>query len=357
MSLNNVLSLNGVIKQNNIANVNSNVFTNPNSNIHNITPYINQSSIDTNKYNINSINIEKTSLELSLNVLGIEHSKFETMSKQEFLYYFDNFKKQNSNVNKILASKIALKYKLSSSDDVNSFNYGQDLYQPNTNLSNQNNFYQPEKYQQQINNSFGFFNNQQSQTQSQQSQQTQYNQNNQNNFNSNYHIESSIPEYTRSSNNSNIQKSKTQSSSYNPNTHQNTLPNTNPNPNSNPNSKINKQNDISNFVPNQMNLQPNFKPVQIKDSDSNSSKYLASSNPTPTPMDKNSRDFDINSIIDNYTKQKNNGMGGRNSDVSYSISNTINTQGNYNQGNYNQGNYNQANNSRQLKPNSDVSFV
>ncbi len=351
MSLNNVLSLNGVIKQNNIANVNSNVFTNPNSNIHNITPYINQSSIDTNKYNINSINIEKTSLELSLNVLGIEHSKFETMSKQEFLYYFDNFKKQNSNVNKILASKIALKYKLSSSEDVNSFNYGQDLYQPNTNLSNQNNFYQPEKYQQQINNSFGFYNNQQpqqtqtqtqTQVHAQYQQQTNSYQQTQAQVNSNYHIEASIPEYTRSSNNSNIQKSKTQSSSYNPNTYQNI----------NPNSKINKQNDISNFVPNQMNLQPNFKPVQIKDSDSNSSKYLASSNPTPTPMDKNSRDFDINSIIDNYTKQKNNGMG-RNLDVSYSIPNTTNTQPNYNHAN----NYNQPNNSRPVKPNSDVSFV
>ena len=82
MSLNNVLSLNGVIKQNNIANVNSNIFSNPNSNIHNISPYTNQNTIDTNKYNINSINLEKTSLELSLNVLGIEHSKFETMSKQ-----------------------------------------------------------------------------------------------------------------------------------------------------------------------------------------------------------------------------------------------------------------------------------
>ena len=114
MSLNNVLSLNGVIKQNNVANVNSNVFSNPYSNTNNLNPYTNQSSssVDVSTYNLNSINVEKTSLELSLNVLGIEHSKYESMSKHEFLYYYENFKKTNSNINKILASKIALKYKI-----------------------------------------------------------------------------------------------------------------------------------------------------------------------------------------------------------------------------------------------------
>ena len=96
MSLNNVLSSNGVIKPNHMANVNSNVFSNPhshsNSNINNLSSYTNQSSVDVNKYNINSINVEKTSLELCLNILGIEHSKYESMSKHEFLYYYENFK-------------------------------------------------------------------------------------------------------------------------------------------------------------------------------------------------------------------------------------------------------------------------
>ncbi len=96
-----------------------------------------------------------------------------------------------------------------------------------------------------------------------------------------------------------------------------------------------------------MSQESNYRPVQIKSSDSNSSKYLASSNPTPTPMDKYSRDFDMNSIIDNYTKQKNNGMG-RNLDVSYVVPNTMNSQTN---------NYNKTNNIRPGQPNSDVSFV
>jgi hypothetical protein len=108
-----------------------------------------------------------------------------------------------------------------------------------------------------------------------------------------------------------------------------------------------------------MGQESSYRPVQIKSSDSNSNKYLGSSNPPPILMDKYSRDFDMNSIIDNYAKQKNNGMG-RNLDVSYAVPNTTNIPtNNYNQNNNNNNhnNHNKPNNMRPGQRNSDVSFV
>ena len=315
MSLNNVLSSNGVIKPNHMANVNSNVFSNPHSNINNLSSYTNQSSIDVNKYNINSINVEKTSLELSLNVLGIEHSAYENMSKHEFLYYYDNFKKQNSNINKILASKIALKYKLGNQNDiVSDQDYSNTINESNIYNQTKTNFYQPDKYEQQqtINQIFTpqFTNLQYDIPQIQINNQNQnlyqnlyqnsnlnynqnsnlnYNQNqkqkqNQNqNQNQNYNTETNKTQYTKTMTNTNIQKSKQDLD------------------NSNQDFK--------------QNFKPNFKPVQTNSQEQSQNKYLVNNIPQPL-MDKNSRDFDLNSIIDNYTKQKNSGAG-KNLDVTF----------------------------------------
>ncbi len=323
MSLNNVLSLNGVIKQNNITNVNSNVFSNPYSNINQID-YSNQNSIDTTKYNLNSINLEKTSLELSLNVLGIEHNKYETMSKHEFLYYYENFKKQNSNINKILASKIALKYKLGSNDDmnysgINVLNHSMN----NFNNEQNNNFYQPEKYQQHNSNTYNLNMAYQPNNFQQNNQNNQYNQNNQNNQNNQYNqsqlnsygTESTIPEYTRAGNNTNIQKARQTI-----NTSTFSTPNNKSQAQTQPQTQPNKVDNQLNFIQ-QQSFKPNFRPIQTSAQESNPNKYLSIANPTPAQpmMDKNSRDFDLNSIIDNYAKQKNSGVTGKNLDVSFNV--------------------------------------
>jgi hypothetical protein len=307
MSLNNVLSSNGVIKPNHMANVNSNVFSNPHSNINNLSSYNNQSSVDVNKYNINSINVEKTSLELSLNVLGIEHSAYENMSKHEFLYYYDNFKKQNSNINKILASKIALKYKLGNQNDiVSGQDYGNTINESNIYNQTKTNFYQPDKYEQQqtINQTFtpqftnlqfdipqiqinnqNLYQNSNSNLNYNQKQNQIQNQNQ--NQNQHYNTETNKTQYTKTTTNTNIQKSKQKED----------LDNIN-------------QNFKQDF---KQNFKPNFKPTQSNSQEQN--KYLINNIPQPL-MDKNNRDFDLNSIIDNYTKQKNSGAG-KNLDVTF----------------------------------------
>ena len=302
-SLNNVLSLNGVIKPNHMANVNSNVFSNPHSNINNLNSYNNQSSVDVNKYNINSINVEKTSLELSLNVLGIEHSAYENMSKHEFLYYYDNFKKQNSNINKILASKIALKYKLGNQNDIaTGQDYGNNINVNESYTQNKTNFYQPDKYEQQqtINQLFTpqFTNLQYDIPQIQINNQNLYQNSNSNsnlNYNQkqNYNTETNKTQYTKTMTNTNIQKSKQKQD----------LDNSNQDFN---------QDFRQDF---KQNFRQNFKPVQLNSQEQSQTKYLTNNIPQPM-MDKNTRDFDLNSIIDNYTKQKNSGAG-KNLDVTF----------------------------------------
>jgi hypothetical protein len=317
MSLNNVLSLNGVIKKNNVANVNSNVFSNPYSSAIQTDYYATQHNIDTSKYNLNSINIEKSSLELSLNILGLEHSKFESMTKHEFIYYYDNFKKHNTNINKIIASKIALKQKLGSNNDMNYSGTNVLNHSYTENTEKNNNFYQPEIYNQQTNNLYSpnnpntyGLNSNQKQNQQQQNQQQQ---NQQQNFLNNYGTESTVSEYSRTDNNTNIQKAKQSI-----NTSSFSVPNQN-----NKIQQITKpQNQVdsrTDFME-QHNFKPNFKPVQMNTQESNPNKYL-STTPTPAPIlvDKQSRDFDLSSIIDNYSKQKNSGITGKNLDVSFNI--------------------------------------
>jgi len=263
MSFNNVQSLNGVIKPHRIVNVNSNISSNPNSQLDYYNQQIN--SIETDGYKPSSSNVDKTSLELALNILGIEHNIFEGMSKHEFMHYYDNFKKQNSNLNRSLAAQIALKYKLNNVVEVNS-----GLFQKNNNLQTNNNFYQPENYHNQnINNYFV--------------QPTNNNLKNQSNV-FQYQVQS-------------------QENDKNSNTNKTFLQQTN--------------NNIKKITPNyeSMELKSNFKPVQVGLSDTN--KYLISSN-TPPVIDQYSRDFDLNSIINNYSNQKNIGVK-KNIDISFNI--------------------------------------
>lgn len=301
MSFNNVQSLNGVIRPHRIVNVNSNVTTNPNSNLSNLNPYINQNSVDINKYKLGTINIEKTSLELALNILKIEHNTFEGMTKHEFIYYYDNFKKQNSNVNHILASNIALKYKLDKHEPVNSGLLQN--YNPEFMSNSQSNFYQPDRYQQDVGllqgngNSNGYQNqNQYLQQNSNNSfqnkiQNQSFNKKNSNDIlfdqKLNTGIESNKQYYGQTMDNTSIQKTK---------------------------SSINQMNGFQDF-------KPSYRPVQ--NFNSNSNQYLNStinqSQSQPKSYQDNvSKDFDLNSIIDNYSKQKNNGVG-KNLDVSYNI--------------------------------------
>lgn len=289
MSFNNVQSLNGVIKPHRMKNINSNTSSNPNSQFDYYNQQIN--SIETDGYKSESINssIDNTSLELALNVLGIEHNTFEKMSKHEFLHYYDNFKTQNSNLNRSLAAQIALKYKLNNVIDVNS-----GLFQ-----NNQINFYQPESYKQQNTNKYFI----QSENNNLKNQQNIFQ----------YQVQSQMQPQIQSRVQSQVQSQmqpqmqsqvQSQENDKNSKTNKTFLQQTN-----NHNKKIIPINE-------NMEVKSNYKPVQVVSSDN--SKYLLTSSNVPPIIDQYSRNFDLNSIIDNYAKQKNSGAT-KNIDVSYNV--------------------------------------
>jgi hypothetical protein len=79
-----------------------------------------------------NINTEKISLELSLNTIGLNHTLFNRMSKQEFFDLYQEKIKYKNNINIKLSLDILLKYKM------NNTNTYQDTY-INSNNSNINN--------------------------------------------------------------------------------------------------------------------------------------------------------------------------------------------------------------------------
>ena len=93
------------------------------SNNRSIRPNFNQESLHgaivnkrVNFTNINTINLEKNAVELSLNIVGLDHILFENMSKQNFLDYYDEKSNYINNVNVTLSLNILLKYKLTYQD-------------------------------------------------------------------------------------------------------------------------------------------------------------------------------------------------------------------------------------------------
>ncbi len=321
-SYNNVLSLNGSIKNTRHNNVNSGYTATQRENEQPV--YVPNLS-NSNNFQSDNINLEKTAIELSLNILGMEHNLFESMPKHEFLYYYDNYKKQNNNVNKVLAAKIAYKYKMSCCDDVNSgynnvYNQQQQNQQNQVNQQNQSyGFYQPQQY----NGSGGFLqqsNGNNRGTSNNFINTIQGNPNNQNipllsqpniyeplnrqieeNQVNNYNVQSHRPTFTHTSHQNTVQ---------NPQTFQ-TKPTKNINDYNQQSNLSNQQNYQQN--PQQFSLtqmQQNFRPTQQNKEGSN--KYLAS--PEALAKIPTSKEFDVSGIIDNYVRQKN--YGGRNIDSS-----------------------------------------
>ncbi len=330
MPSNNVLSLNGSIKNARSNNVNSNTTAQHSHQLPIYNPAQMSNGSGTNSFPTENINFEKTAIELSLNILGMEHSVFESMPKHEFMYYYDNYKKNSNNVNKVLAAKIAYKHKMSCCEEVNS-GYNQVFNNP-ANQSTTNNFYQPELYRQGGYTPF---------------QNNSYNQNITHNYNpqnpypnpnsnklintiktsinessaphqSIYHfvdnnqnqnnVQSKKTSYVHTNNQNTIQKNNETNDfkNYNPTLTPNMKINSNPNPNQNTNI-LTPNDNFRGFV----QTQPNYKPSQ---NNVNESKYLISDeqlSKMPT-----SKEFDINGVINNYVKQKNNGMG-RNIDSSF----------------------------------------
>ncbi len=98
------------IHNNSIRNI-KNVGSNVTSNNLNVPILQNEYQYNTNTINSSNINMEKTSVELSLNVVGLGHQVFENMSKHDFLSYYDQMSQQSA-INKKLALKVLLKYKM-----------------------------------------------------------------------------------------------------------------------------------------------------------------------------------------------------------------------------------------------------
>jgi hypothetical protein len=222
----------------------------------------NEISYNTNLLNTN-INLEKTSLELSLNIVGIEHIVFDRMSKHEFLGYYDNFIKNNSNINKILAINILLKNKIDNSDDT--FNYNK--YNLNSDSLSKNNSNKEIQ-----NNSFNSFNP--------------------NNF--------TLQQYNKTSLNSNLNNILNQ------------------------NTVFNKDEEIKEHKPT-YNLQSIIGENSKNNNINNSEQYNKPNLQTNKIINADiSPDFDLNSIIDKYTNIKNSGQR-KNIDISYNQGNLNNT--------------------------------
>lgn len=64
------------------------------------------------KIDINSINLNNISLELALNIVQLQHTKYHEMTHQELITYYNEKIKLTTNLNNILALKIILKLKL-----------------------------------------------------------------------------------------------------------------------------------------------------------------------------------------------------------------------------------------------------
>lgn len=125
------------------------------------------------------------------------------------------------------------------------------------------------------------------------------NQNQNQNQTNNYNSDQKKTQYTKTINNSSIQKSKQTFEM------KKSVENTILDSNSSSNSSLNSR--------------QNFKPTQANSMDQNPNKYL-STNISNINSSVQSNDFDINSIIENYTKQKNNGISsGKNFDVSFNV--------------------------------------
>ncbi len=384
MSFNNLITSH-TIKP--VKNVGSGVYTNPHrTNIHNQTQqYGNTGSNGSGQYvpinysnylsSASSINMEKTAVELALNILGVEHGYFESLNKHDFLSYYEDLLKKNNSLNKVLASKILLKYKMenfySDSDPIITSN----LFKYNSN--------QQVQQAQQIQQVQQF--NQTQQTQ--QFNQNQYPHFEPANFNPENYVGNIGPGH-------NTMLKNNQYSQNNQTNQYNTAPNNFSRQNSNSVSRSVVSNGFQHVQNQAEPIQPGLKySIQNKqDNEYNNYQYIQSINPYGahvfTNMDRNinknqpiyeyvepepfklvqsidpktsqqylasnqtnnlnnsshsnqgnpiesntiymtppsdiPRDFDINSIIDRYTHSKNNGLPIRNIDVSYGGSSNSN---------------------------------
>ncbi len=381
-----------------VKNVGSNITSNTNNAV---LFQNNQSFYDTSLLNTNSINMEKTSVELSLNVVGLGHQAFENMSKHDFLSYYDSMSKQSS-INKMLALKVLLKYKMEQNNVINQ-NSQSTQVGVQTHLNSHSNSHS---------NSNSGLNNIINSTSDQQIQQSRpihiqneqsgliqdipqnknfnYNnpfQNNNQNYSQNTYVNTQPiqqiqqpqqPAYTQpihsySTNNQNTNNQNTNEYS-NPNFNQlqNSRPIGEPSfSNFNHNSKqksnlMSNQPQITQTQINQThinhpqinnpqitqpqitssNQQQNTQPNKSRNIDVSYSRPTTTTNQSIVRNDISSQ-FDISSIIDNYTNAKNNGMSGRNIDVSFNSGNSNhpiqNTNMNQNYMNQNQMNQNQIN--------------
>ncbi len=267
-------------------NVGSSVTANPS----NFTLLQNsQTSYNTNSINASNINLEKTSVELSLNVIGLGHQAFENMSKHDFLSYYESMSKQQGSINKILALKVLLKYKMEQNN--------QPIHQDNSaqvaNIqSNQNSLSNP------------ILGSNQTYTTTNYDPTEEYNKL----YNPNRGLNSSLSFKPTNENSFGLKQDLPE----------NRIKNMN-------------YNNPFNHQPIQQNYQQPVQPIQQNPQSipqrrnidisytQNNGQFNSGMQPTQRSSDI-PREFDISSIIDNYSRAKNNGMGGgggKNIDVSY----------------------------------------
>ncbi len=265
-----------------------------------------QTSYNTNIINASNINLEKTSVELSLNVIGLGHQAFENMSKHDFLTYYESMSKQQGSINKILALKVLLKYKMeqdnqpiiqnssangvtiksnqnsSSSHPILGSNqtYATTNYDP---TEEYNNLYNPNRG---LNSSLSFKPTNES----------------------SFGLKQDLPEdkiknmnYNNPFNQQNYQQQNYQQQNYQQQNYQ----------------PIQQQ--ISQSVPQRKNIDVSYT--------QNNTQFNSGMQPAQRSPDI-PREFDISSIIDNYSRAKNSGMGGggKNIDVSYGNNNFVSNQ-------------------------------
>ena len=264
----------------------------------NISPDISGENSNVLNIDLNSINFENVSVELALNIVGLQHKLYHEMSQYDIIKYYNDKIKLLNNLNVNLALKILLKHKLKGLDiKVNKSN----VMMPSE-KSNQKILYSNNSNDSEYGSSY---------TQSQTKSQTQYKQHpRQNDFkiiqNTNQN-QYQIPIATYSNTNQNAfsfpnSNINVRSSNSNPNANPNINLNMNSRLNSNPNLNLSMNSNINsrqnpNMNPN-MNLRPN----------PNLPNMPAQKETFDGRIVSTSSQFDIDSIINSYTQKKSSGL-------------------------------------------------
>ena len=227
---------------------------------------INREEFDQNDKILNidlkSINIDNMAVELALNVLMLKHNIYNEMTQHDIIQYYNNKIKLTNNISTILSLKIILKHKFKglnvNINKLNGITINDNNPEQNNNLNNSTNLYDSTNFSDSTNlTDFKFNNN----TNNNNFKITQNNANNnfkitQNNTNNNFKI---------TQNNQNFNTSLNLSQ----------------------NNKFIKQ-----------NSQPNItKPIEIKPIETFNGQIVSKS-----------LEFDIDSIINSYSKKKTSGL-------------------------------------------------